>query len=81
MATINGSVNWGIVPLNWHSTNLGTMAWRYYENYLKSANDQVRYQVQWMKSGLNEGTEPSAGNYTGGAGDTRSSSVSRGSSL
>jgi len=69
MATINGSVNWGIVPLNWHSTNLGTMAWRYYENYLKSANDQLRYQVIWTNANLNEGIEPSAGNYSGGSGD------------
>jgi hypothetical protein len=47
------------------------MSWDYRDNYLKSANDQLRYQVQWMKAGLNEGVEPSAGNYndTNGKGD------------
>lgn len=69
MANYLGNLSWGIVPLNWSTTNLGTMSWDYTANYLKSANDQLRYQVQWTKSGLNEGVEPSAGNYTGGKGD------------
>ena len=69
MANYLGDLSWGIVPLNWDTTNLATMSWDYRSNYLKSANDQLRYQVQWTKSGLNEGVEPSAGNYTGGKGD------------
>ena len=69
MANYLGNLSWGIVPLNWGTTNLATMSWDYRSNYLKSANDQLRYQVQWVKSGLNEGVEPSAGNYTGGKGD------------
>lgn len=69
MANYLGQLSWGIVPLNWSTTNLATMSWDYRSNYLKSANDQLRYQVQWTKSGLNEGVEPSAGNYTGGKGD------------
>ena len=69
MANYLGNLSWGIVPLNWDTSNLATMSWNYRTNYLKSANDQLRYQVQWMKSGLNEGVEPSAGNYTGGQGD------------
>jgi hypothetical protein len=69
MANYLGSLSWGIVPLNWSSSNLATMSWDYRSNYLKSANDQLRYQVQWTKSGLNEGVEPSASNYTGGKGD------------
>ena len=69
MANYLGNLSWGIVPLNWETTNLATMSWDYRANYLKSANDQLRYQVQWTKSGLNEGVEPSAGNYTGGKGD------------
>ena len=69
MANYLGNLSWGIVPLNWSTTNLATMSWDYRSNYLKSANDQLRYQVQWTKSGLNEGVEPSAGNYTGGKGD------------
>ena len=69
MANYLGNLSWGIVPLNWSTTNLATMSWDYRSNYLKSANDQLRYQVQWTKANLNEGVEPSAGNYTGGQGD------------
>ena len=69
MANYLGIVSWGIVPLNWSDSNLGSMSWDYRANYLKSANDQLRYQVQWMKAGLNEGVEPSKLNYTGGKGD------------
>jgi len=69
MAGINGNVDWGIVPLDWHSSNLGTMAWNYYANYLKSANDQLRYQVIWTNANLNEGVEPSASNYASNKGD------------
>ena len=54
----NGSLSWGIVPLNWDTTNLATMSYGYRENYLKSANDQLRYQIQWFYAGNNEGTEP-----------------------
>ena len=70
MANYLGSLSWGIVPLNWETTNLATMSWDYRSNYLKSANDQLRYQVQWFNgNSINEGVEPSAGNYTGGQGD------------
>jgi len=57
MANYVGTVSWGIVPLDWDSSNLATMSWDYRGNYLKSANDQLRYQVQWFYSGINEGTE------------------------
>ena len=33
------------------------MSWDYRGNYLKSANDQLRYQVQWIYSGINEAVE------------------------
>ena len=70
MANYLGSLSWGIVPLNVDNTNLATMSWDYRDNYLKSANDQLRYQVQWFNgNSVNEGVEPSAGNYTGGKGD------------
>ena len=69
MANYLGQLSWGIVPHNWNSSNLATMSWDYRGNILKSANDQLRYQVQWFKGSMNEGTEPSAGNYTGGQGD------------
>jgi hypothetical protein len=69
MANYLGQLSWGIVPFNGDTTNLATMSWDYRGNFLKSANDQLRYQVQWMKSGLNEGVEPSKLNFSGGKGD------------
>ena len=57
MANYVGSVSWGIVPLNWDNSNLAGMSWDYRRNYLKSSNDQLRYQVQWFHSGINEGVE------------------------
>ena len=57
MAALNGTVSWGIVPRNYDNKNLATMSWDYRDNYLKSANDQLRYQVQWFYSGITEGVE------------------------
>ena len=57
MAVLNGTVSWGIVPLDSITSNLATMSWDLRGNYLKSANDQLRYQVQWIYSGINEGVE------------------------
>ena len=57
MAVLNGIVRWGIVPLDDDSSNLATMSWDYRGNYLKSANDQLRYQVQWIYAGIKEGVE------------------------
>ena len=60
MAVINGVASWGIVPSNGTSSNLATMSWDYRGNYLKSANDQLRYQVQWFNGNTNEGIEVSS---------------------
>ena len=57
MANYVGSVSWGIVPLDWSNSNLAGMSWDNRGNYLKSANDQLRYQVQWFHSGIHEGVE------------------------
>ena len=62
MASVNGgsgSLSWGIVPLNWDTSNLATMSYKYRSNYLRGANDQLRYQVQWFGGGINEGIEAS----------------------
>ena len=67
MAGINGTVSWQIQPLDWSSSNLAGSFWSYRSNYLKSVNDPLRYQVLW--NGANEGTEPSAANFSGGNGD------------
>lgn len=57
MPAINGSASWGIVPYGQANTNIATMSWEYRESLLFSANDQLRYQVQWQKSNLTEGIE------------------------
>ena len=57
MADYVGVVSWGIVPLEFSDSNLATMSFNYRSNYLKSANDQLRYQIQWFHSGINEATE------------------------
>ena len=57
MAVLTGVVSWGIIPLGYNESNLATMSWDSRGNYLKSANDQLRYQVQWIYSGINEGVE------------------------
>ena len=69
MAGINGSVSWQIQPLDWSNSNLAGSFWGYRNNYLKSVNDPLRYQVLWTSAGVNEGTEPSAANFSGGNGD------------
>jgi len=69
MAGVNGDVSWQIQPTGDGSSNLSGSFWDYRWNYLKSVNDPLRYQVIWTDSGVNEGTEPSAGNYSGGNGD------------
>ena len=76
MAVINGAVSWGIVPAEDNTSNLATMSWDYRANYLKSANDQLRYQVQWFSSSINEATDPSAGNaVVNGSGVTTAGDV------
>jgi hypothetical protein len=65
MAGILGQVSWGIVPTDGNNSQLAQLSGDYRENYLKSANDQLRYQVQWFRPtpSLNEGTEPSKNNW------------------
>ena len=66
MAGINGQVEWQIQPLWWASTNLAGTFWDNRGNYLKSANDPLRYQVIWTNgSQVNEAVEPSAANFSG----------------
>ena len=69
MAGINGSVSWQIQPLDYTSSNLAGAFWGYRANYLKSANDPLRYQVIWTRAGVNEGVEPSAANYDAATGN------------
>tara|TARA_R110000765_G_scaffold63570_4_gene123466 strand:- start:1441 stop:3246 length:1806 start_codon:yes stop_codon:yes gene_type:complete len=64
MASYVGAPSWGIVPIGTSSTsNLASMSWKRRDNFLKSANDQLRFQVQWFYAGITEGTEVS---FSGG---------------
>tara|TARA_R110001583_G_scaffold30051_1_gene104247 strand:- start:321 stop:2087 length:1767 start_codon:yes stop_codon:yes gene_type:complete len=57
MTAIVGTVSWGIVPLGYNSSNLAGMSFDSRGNYIKSANDQLRYQVQYENANLSEGIE------------------------
>jgi hypothetical protein len=70
MAGINGNVTFGIQPTGYSADNVSYAFPRQESrtNTLKSANDQLRYQVQWFYnppngSPVNEGVEPSAANF------------------
>ena len=58
MAAINGVARWGIIPLAGNGTQLSYMSQGFRNNYLKSANDQLRYEIVISDGG--EGAEPSA---------------------
>jgi len=66
MAGYNGELSWGIQPLDSDTSNLAGAFWETRDNYLKSVNDPLRYQIQWFNgSSLTEEVEPSAANFTG----------------
>ena len=70
MAGINGSIEFSLQPLN--ADNASSQAgafWDFRNNYLKSANDQLRYQIQWTNAGLTEVVEPSKNNFANSNGD------------
>ena len=69
MATINGNITFGIQPTGYSSNNVSYAFPRQESrtNTLKSANDQLRYQVQWFDGNMNEGIEPSAANFDSAA--------------
>ena len=52
-----GTVSWGITPLGYNSSNLASMSQGSRGNYIKSANDDFRYQVQYEYAGLKEDME------------------------
>ena len=59
MTAINGTADWGIVPYDDSGSQLSYMSEAYRSNHLKSANDQLRYEIVWFKSGVGESVEPS----------------------
>ena len=67
---INGQLNWGIQPIDYVNSDLEGTFYEHRNNFLKSANDPLRYQLQWTGvSGLTEAVEPSLDNYSSGNGD------------
>ena len=56
MTAINGTARWGIVPASGNSSQLAYLSEYHDYNYLKSANDQLRYEIVISNGG--EGAEP-----------------------
>lgn len=59
MAAIDGDVYWGFQPVG-DGTNMKGSFFDFRQNYLKSANDPLRYQIQWKKTGYDEATPATA---------------------
>ena len=58
MTVINGTARWGIVPYDTTGSQLSYLTQPFRDNYLKSANDQLRYEL--VISGRGESIEPHA---------------------
>tara|TARA_R110000822_G_C15300107_1_gene491877 strand:- start:192 stop:1910 length:1719 start_codon:yes stop_codon:yes gene_type:complete len=67
MAIARGTLSKTIQPYGGTSDNLINLSWNWRANYMKSANTQMRYQIEW--SGLDENQEPSKANFISNAGD------------
>ena len=63
MATARGTLTLAIQPRGTISDYVKNMSYNWLSNNLKSANTQMRYQVQW--GGLAENVEPSKNNFSG----------------
>ena len=66
MAGVNGNLSWGIVPLGWSTDNVAGSFPNVY-NYVNSANEPMRYQIQWANA-LNEDENASAADFLNGSG-------------
>ena len=63
---INGTPSRGFAPYDVNNSNLAGAFFSFRNNLLKSANDQLRYQIQWFNGqNLTEGVEPSKNNWIG----------------
>ena len=60
MAIARGTLSKTIQPYGGTSDNLINLSWNWRANYMKSANTQMRYQIEW--NGLDENQEPSKAN-------------------
>jgi len=60
MATINGTVKWGQIPLWYGGYEMETQQYAFASNYVVSANMPMIYQAIWTFAGINEQSVPSA---------------------
>ena len=60
MPVINETPTWGFQPFNLQTNTLASTFWEYRLNFLKSANDPLRYQVQLFNSAMTEATPATA---------------------
>ena len=66
MAIINGNIAWGIQPRDSSTTSdFSDAFWENRDNYLKSVNDPLRYEIRWFSGSMTEAQEPSASNWDG----------------
>ena len=60
MPVINETPTWGFQPFNLQTNTLASTFWEYRLNFLKSANDPLRYQVQLFNGAMTEATPATA---------------------
>ena len=60
MPAINETFFWGFQPMNFSTYTLAGTFEQYHENFLKSANDPLRYQVQLFNGAMTEATPATA---------------------
>ncbi len=66
MAIINGNIAWGIQPRDStaaYGSDFSEAFGEKRDNYLKSVNDPLRYEIRWFSGGMTEAQEPSASNW------------------
>lgn len=64
MAIINGNIAWGIQPRDSSTTSdFSDAFWENRDNYLKSVNDPLRYEIRWFSGSMTEAQEPSKSNW------------------
>lgn len=69
MATINGTISWGIEPSSSSSSNFANMSWGYRGMNSTSCNLPIVYQIIWSNGTMRELSEPSKDNYVNNKGD------------
>ena len=70
MAGYNGSVSWGLQPLDLSGGSaMQDFSFNFRKRYLISANAPMRYEVRVYNAGMTEADEPSKGNFSSNKGD------------